>query len=142
MYYYLLSNFFHWDENAQKNDPNYPHAKKNILIFMLGSIAYLFTAGFLWSKQFQPLVDSVLPLSIIKDFFMWFMFIDVATCFALFRTFWGHGLMSEITAISSAEKRPKISEEELKIAASTLLVTPTAAPIEEKSSKPAEGESK
>jgi hypothetical protein len=143
MYYYLLSKVLHWDEDSQKNDPNYPHAKKNILIFMFGSIAYLFTAGFLWSKQYQPLVQSILPLTIIKDFFLWFMFIDIATCFALYKMFWGYSLGTEIDGIITAKKEQvareaeiKISQidpEELKRASDSLLVALKGGDMEEKS---------
>ncbi len=104
MYYYLLSELLHRDKEAQENDPKYPHAKKNILIFLIGSVAYLFTAGFLWSKQYQPLVQSVLPLSIIKDFFLWFMAVDIITCFALFKVFWGFSLTKEINGIVGDKK--------------------------------------
>ncbi len=99
-----MSELLHHDENAQKNDPNYPHAKKNILIFLIGSVAYLFTAGFLWSRQYQPLVQSFLPLTIIKDFFLWFMAIDIITCFALFKVFWGFSLTNEINDIVGRKK--------------------------------------
>ena len=104
MYYYLLSRIIHWDENAQNNDPNYPHAKKNILIFMIGSVAYLFTAGFLWSKQYESFIYGMLPLSIIKDFFLWFVAIDVLTCFILFKLFWGWSLLSELDGVVATKK--------------------------------------
>lgn len=106
MYYYLLSQLFHWDENAQKNDPNYPHAKKNILIFMIGSVLYLFTAGFLWSKIYAPLIDSILFLSIIKDFFQWFIFVDIFGCCILFKNFWGWGILSEVDGAFSTKNKP------------------------------------
>lgn len=108
MYYYLFSKIFHWDENAQLNDPKYPHAKKNILIFMLGSIAYLFTAGFLWSKQYSSMVDSMLFLSIIKDFYLWFMAIDIIVCFILFKQFWGWGLLTELDGTFDGKKKEVI----------------------------------
>jgi hypothetical protein len=109
MYYYLLSRIIHWDENAQKNDPNYPHAKKNILIFMIGSVAYLFTAGFLWSKQYASFIYSILPLSIIKDFFLWFVAIDVLSCFILFKQFWGWSLLSELDGVVDTKKNKNIN---------------------------------
>ncbi len=104
MYYYLLSNVFHWDENAQKTDPNYPHAKKNILIFMIGSVLYLFTAGFLWSSQYQSLIQSILPLSIIKNFFSWFIGVDILTCLAMFKVYWGWGLLTELDGMMATKK--------------------------------------
>jgi hypothetical protein len=105
MYYYFFSRVLHWDEHAQLNDPNYPHAKKNILIFMFGSIAYLFTAGFLWSKQYTSLINGTLFLSIIKDFFLWFIAIDVIVCFILFKQFWGRGLLTELDGTFENKKR-------------------------------------
>lgn len=106
MYYYLLSRFIHWDENAQQNDPNYPHAKKNILIFMIGSVLYLFTAGFLWSKIYTPLINSILFLSIIRDFFPWFIFVDVIGCCILFKQFWGWGILSEVDGAFNSKNKP------------------------------------
>jgi hypothetical protein len=109
MYYYLLSKFYHIDENAQKNDPNYPHAKKNISIFMLGSVAYLFTAGFLWSNIYSSFIDSVLFLSIIKNYFMWFILVDIVTCCILFKQFWGWGILSEVDGAFSSKNKPNIN---------------------------------
>lgn len=113
MYYYILSQILHWDENAQKNDPNYPHAKKNILIFMLGSVAYLFTAGFLYSRQYESLIYSILPLSIMKDFFLWFLLIDIITCFILFKIYWGWGLLTELDGVLDAKKKNINTEQKI-----------------------------
>jgi hypothetical protein len=72
---------------------------------MIGSVAYLFTAGFLWSKQYEAFVYSILPLSIIKDFFLWFLAIDIIGCFILFKVFWGRGLLTELDGILETKNK-------------------------------------
>jgi hypothetical protein len=131
MYYYLLSTIIHWDEYSQKNDINYPHAKKNILIFMIGSVAYLFTAGFLYSKQYSSLIYSILPLSIMKDFFLWFLAIDVISCFILFKIYWGWGLLTELDGILDTKKINKqINVEDNKVEKPSIAALEEFRPIE------------
>jgi hypothetical protein len=104
VFWYLFSNVIHWDTSAQENDPSYPHAKKNIQIFLFGAISYIFTAGFLWSPLYTPLVNSIFFLQVLRDFFSWFVFVDVIVCFALFKKFWGHGLLVEFEGIMESKK--------------------------------------
>jgi hypothetical protein len=113
MYYYTLAQLFHWDENAQKNDPNYPHAKKNITIFLLGSVAYIFTAAFLFSKMYQSFIDGVFILAACRDWFQWFLLVDVFACAILFKQYWGFGILTTVDGILETKKSKEINKPEV-----------------------------
>ena len=111
MYYYLLAQVFHWDENAQKNDPNYPHAKKNISIFLLGSVAYIFTAAFLFSPMYQLFIDNIFFLSALRDWFPWFLMIDIFACCILFKQYWGFGILTTVDGILETKASKAVSND-------------------------------
>jgi hypothetical protein len=111
MYYYTLAQLFHWDENAQKNDPNYPHAKKNITIFLLGSVAYIFTAAFLFSKMYQTFIDGVFILAACRDWFQWFLLVDVFACAILFKQYWGFGILTTVDGVLETKKSKETTKE-------------------------------
>jgi hypothetical protein len=96
MYYYLLHKLIHEDDKTRQEDPNYPHGAKNVQIFIIGSILYVFSAAFLFSKQYMDFVNSFFFLVALRDWFACFLIIDIIAVGILYKIAWSRSILSEV----------------------------------------------
>jgi hypothetical protein len=71
-------------------------ASKNVRTLLFGGIAYIFTAAFLFSHHYQHLISSVFVLTAIRDWFMWFVVLDLIVMAILYKKYWGNTILLEV----------------------------------------------
>ncbi len=76
-------------------DPDYDHGGRNVRTFLMGSIAYIFLAAFLYSSQYQSLISSFFVLSAIRDWLLWFIAVDVLAMAVKFKHYFGFSILRE-----------------------------------------------
>jgi hypothetical protein len=94
MFFYLFHHLNHSD-GKNMNDPDYHHGARNVRTFLMGSIAYIFLAAFLYSSQYQGFVSSLFFLSALRDWLLWFIAVDAIAMAIVFKQYWGFSILRE-----------------------------------------------
>ena len=94
MFYYLFHHINHAD-GKDMNDADYNHGARNVRTFIMGSIAYIFLAAFLYSSQYQSFISSVFFLSALRDWLPWFIAVDAIAMAVKFKHYFGFSIMRE-----------------------------------------------
>ena len=94
MYFYLFHHLNHSDTKSME-DPDYNHGARNVRTFLMGSIAYIFTAAFLYSSHYQSLINSSFFLSALRDWLLWFIAADAIAMAIIFKSYWGFSILRE-----------------------------------------------
>ena len=70
-----------------------PDGKKNVITFIIGSICWILLASFLFSPHYDH--SSFLLLS-LKDFFPWFVLIDISSVAVIYKMYYGKSILTEL----------------------------------------------
>lgn len=110
MIFYAIHHLMHIDgmmNPSKMEEMDYNHGARNVRTFLVGSIAYIFLAAFLFSPTYQPMVSGMFFLSALRDWFLWFIAADAIAMAIIFRKYWGFSILWEAKEAMEGETRPE-----------------------------------
>lgn len=104
MYFYIFHHINHYI-SPLKNVESERHGARNVRTLLFGGIMYIFTAAFLYSQHYQNFISSVFFLSALRDWFVWFIVLDVFAMAIIYKLYWGDTILREMReAFNEKEK--------------------------------------
>lgn len=95
MYFYLFHKLNHAIDPLDSKESE-GHGARNVRTLLFGGIAYIFTAAFLFSHIYQNLISSVFFLFALRDWFMWFVILDILVMAIIYKKYWGDTILFEV----------------------------------------------
>ncbi len=109
MFFYLFHQVNHSIFPLESQDSE-GHGARNVRTLLFGGIAYIFTAAFLYSQHYQHLISSVFFLSVLRDWFAWFIVLDVLVMAIIYRKYWGDTILKEVHETFNGKKEIMVAD--------------------------------
>lgn len=108
MYFYLFHQINHGISPLESTESE-GHGARNVRTLLFGGLAYIFTAAFLFSQNYQQLISSVFVLMALRDWFMWFLLLDIFAMAIVYKRYWGGTILKEFKDVWKSNEEKKAS---------------------------------